>query len=59
MKIQPQPFYDITDRSQHNNVISGTAKVCDKKTGKCMTIEDGKPGETPPIKKTKEKTKAK
>lgn len=37
--------------------IAGTAKVCDKKTGECWEVKDGKPGETPPVKKTKEKSK--
>lgn len=34
-------------------VISGKAKVCDKSTGECWEVEDGKKGDTPPIKKTK------
>jgi len=37
--------------------IAGTAKVCDKKTGECWEVKDGKSGETPPVKKTKEKSK--
>lgn len=42
-------------RNEHPSAISGSARICDRKTGKCYSVNDGKAGETPPIKKEEKK----
>lgn len=55
------PHYHVsypTENHSGKTPITGSAKVCDGRTGECWEVKDGKKGETPPVKKEAKKTDA-